>query len=250
MPNHYQYPTASLRRVDDHHTHFALDLSDWMQWHLYFGFSDPSQDNLLSLCRPGDYALDIGANIGATMVLLGERVGPTGQVLGFEPDPQSFQKCQEHLLINSQSHMEVFQLGLGNEQAEKWLRVRVASNQGMNQVSPMGEQTDGTRIKITTLDHFFSQRSENRIDLIKIDVEGYEAEVLRGAKATIEKFRPRLFVEIDDLNLKDHGSAPKEIYDLLESLGYDLFQNNERTPLRRTTDRCHFDLVGIPRTKA
>ncbi len=245
VPNHYQYGENALRQLNDQDTQLELDLSDWMEWHLYYGFSDPSQENLLRLCRPNDVVIDVGANIGATMVQTCQRVGNSGMVIGFEPDPKSFRKCQEHLSLNRCEHALVLPLGVGSEASKKVLRVRVPSNQGMNQISPEGLETDGVSIQVTTLDSFVREKALKRLDVIKIDVEGYENEVLKGAQACLETFHPRLFIEIDDLNLKEHGSSPEEIYRRLESLGYRLYENNLNTPLRRGTGHCHFDLVAI-----
>ena len=248
VPNHYQYTRPSIREWKEDHRRLELDLSDWMEWHLYFDFCDPSVERLLSLCKSGDSVLDVGANIGATMAKLAKKAGTSGRVIGFEPDPVLFRKCQHHLLVNGFTQCEVYPLALGASVGRTRLRVRDPLNLGMNQIVPenLGEAVIGTEVVLATLDKFVADHNLRKVSLLKIDVEGYESHVLKGAERLLSQLRPRIFVEIDDDNLAEHGSSPEEIYDFLLALDYQLIF----PPGAHVSDSGrsrHFDLVAIPK---
>ncbi len=247
LPNHYQYRRPTIRQTGllGHGPSLRLDLSDSMEWHLYFGIFDPSQQNLLTLGSAGDTVIDVGANIGATMLALSEKVGSQGRVIGFEPDPCTYEKCNFHLQSNGYENAEIHPLGLGATTSSKRLRVRSEKNQGMNQIVPEDCKSQGTQIEITTIDSFVANRGLERIDLIKIDVEGYESEVLKGARETIGRFCPKLFIEIDDANLKDHNSSPEAVLAFLRPFGYRFYKDTMKLPLTSLEPRCHFDLVAV-----
>lgn len=244
VPNHYQYPPGTLRRAGG----AEFDLSEWMEWFLYFRFSDDSMDNLVRLTSPGDTVVDVGANIGSTMIPLAEKVGHRGRVIGFEPDPQRFAKCRRFLDARSLKNTELHCLGLASAAGPSRLRVRDPANQGMNQIVPQGiTAVDAVPIEVTALDDFFEDHRPERVDVVKIDVEGYELEVLKGAMATIDRYRPRLFIEIDDKNLIEHDTSPREIINLIEGENYRVFRDQQKRPLGdQNLVGQHFDLVAIP----
>jgi FkbM family methyltransferase len=250
-PNHYQYASLSLRKIKLGSGTVELDLSEFMEWHFYYDFLDESISNLIALAEPGDHVLDVGSNIGATVLALCERVGETGSVVGFEPDPDRFKKCTLLLEANGLGTNVVYPFALGASSETGKIRIRNPSNKGMNQVcSATAETSRGTLISIRKLDDFVENENISRIDLIKIDVEGYEAKVMAGALRTLSKFRPRLFIEIDASNLRDHNAHPEDIFGPLRQLGYSLYRNSILQPIdeknQSTYLKDHFDLVALP----
>jgi FkbM family methyltransferase len=248
VPNHYQYEPSSLRRVVQRQGELELDLSDLMEWHLYYDFLNTSAENLRCLCGPGDVVFDVGANIGAIMFKLAQQVGETGRVIGFEPDPGRFRKCRDYLNTNLVSNADLYSTALGSHVGAGKIRIRNPMNQGMNQVVPQSmSDSDGSDIVISTLDRFISDKSIERVNLIKIDVEGYETEVIKGAENSLKKMKPRLYIEIDHVNLAQHDSHPDEIYDRLRSIGYVLYRERTSTPLNTDQSKNdHFDLLALP----
>jgi FkbM family methyltransferase len=240
VPNHYQYPSPSLRTVRVGDGSLEWDLSDFIEWHSYFDFFDPSLDRLLKLCKPGDHVFDIGANIGAMTLKLSEKVSNEGKVYSFEPDSQRFQKCLKQIQLSHRTNINCYPLALGDKTESRELRIRNSLNQGMNQIVPAGIVEKGASpVKVITLDEFVKEHQVARIHLIKIDVEGFEYKVLSGAVETLARFRPVLYIEIDTKNLSDHGNRPVEIFNLLKNQGYEFSQTSN--------DNCHFDLIATPK---
>ena len=129
---------------------------------------------LMAAVRAGDTAADAGANIGLYTVALAARVGPSGRVVAFEPDPRTVQILRRHIVLNHLSQrIEVIPSALGDRAGP----VPFQAGQGPRScVMPEGAR-GARRIPCVTLDEVFAGR---RVDLLKVDVEGYEQHVLQG----------------------------------------------------------------------
>lgn len=102
-------------------------------------------------------------------------------------------------------------------------------------------------IEVDRLDTVCMEQNTGKIDFIKIDVEGFEYEVLAGGSEVIKKWKPVLFIELDDNNLKENNKNAKELVELLVGFGYDTFyQADILTAVTPGMDfnNCHFDLVA------
>jgi FkbM family methyltransferase len=146
--------------------------------------------------RPGMAALDVGANVGAYSMLLGQWAGSTGVVFAFEPAPQAFQGLLEHVRLNGLANV-VKPIGEAVGDSVSTARFLVADSAGEGRLASRADTTAGVAVPVTTLDEFCATE---RISpgFIKIDVEGGELAVLRGARETIRAGRGRmaLFVEM------------------------------------------------------
>jgi Methyltransferase FkbM domain len=101
-------------------------------------------------------------------------------------------------------------------------------------------------IEVDILDDILKNKSIDKVDFIKIDVEGFENSVLLGAKKTLQT-KPILFIEIDDNYLKENKSGAKEIVELLLDLGYKSLtnaENGEEITVSSAFNNCHFDLIA------
>ena len=100
---------------------------------------------------------------------------------------------------------------------------------------------------MTTLDGFLGERTSLPVDWIKIDVEGYEARVLRGAAATIARCRPGLFIEVDDANLRGQGDSAGGLLKWVEGTGYEILDAATGRPIASDSplEGCHFDALCI-----
>ncbi len=157
-----------------------------------------------SLFREGETFLDIGANVGGYSI----RAAKHGmKVIAFEPNPDAASVLRENIRLNfpsTNTQVEVRQVALGLKDETAFLILRG----GRSEMADEGE-----RVEVRRLDSY----SFDNISLIKIDVEGHEEAVLRGAERTLTKHRPRLVVEVHG----EMGSARAEsCKDLLETLGY------------------------------
>ena len=245
-PNNYQYSLNTLRTFKKNDIIFIADISDYVGHYIYFGFRDKSLDKLFSLCAKGNTIIDIGANIGYTILNFAKLVGHEGAIFGFEPDPINFERCNHNIVQNNFTNIHLSKCGLGESMGKFLLHVPSPQNRGGNRI--INEKTEGETnvIEVITLDDFVRQKQINKIDLIKIDVEGYELKILKGGESTLKKFKPTLFIEIDDNNLKQQGHSVLLIVDFIKSLGYNNIMradNDQNISSQYNFPNCHFDII-------
>jgi FkbM family methyltransferase len=246
--NHYQYPPDSVRVIERYGIRFEVDISDLIGWYLYFGFLDPSHEALLSLCSPGDVVLDVGANIGLTPLRIASAVGSGGHVYAFEPYDKSYQQCLRNIEINRMENIEVIKAALADHAGKASLEVPDIHNLGRNRIRFSIARPEFDCVPLTTVDAFVDDRALPRVDVIKIDVEGFESFVLQGAKMTLEKYRPRLFIEFHGDLLADYGKSAEGLLQYLEGFGFVCSSaRNGSIMTAATVDRnVKDDLVCLP----
>jgi FkbM family methyltransferase len=135
---------------------------------------------VLHFLRPDDLFVDIGANIGAYTVLAGGAVG--SHVVAFEPAPTTFQSLLSNIQLNGLANRTVaHNLALGKEEGVLQMSAGLGTE---NCVQPTGGSADTVTVKVSSLDRILGQ---SQPALLKIDVEGFETEVMRGARAALAK---------------------------------------------------------------
>jgi len=176
---------------------------------VYGEFSEAEVTLWREYVRPGDIVIDAGANIGAHTVALARLVGETGAVIAFEPIRFLAQLCAGNVALNGLTNVFIYQLALGAQVDE--LRVPVLDYTAEDNFGgvPLGHWMQGERVNVTPLDAI----DVPRCAFMKIDVEGMEEQVIRGAAMLIAKHRPVLYVE---MNMR-HGQA---VLQLLQKLRY------------------------------
>lgn len=246
-PNHYSYSRGTIREVDRNGIAFRLDISDLVQWYIYFGFIEVSREMLYSQIKNGDVVLDVGANIGETSLNIANIVGDKGCVHSFEPFPETFESFQHNLSLNNFSNIKVNRVGLGDTEEEVGMEIRDNSNRGMNAIKQLDDDSE-RKIKIVKLDSYIKENQINKVDLIKIDVEGFELRVLKGAAETLENLKPRLFIELDDNNLRDQGDSAAELIRYLKNLNYSIVNSNNNMGVFEEDEfsNCHYDIIALP----
>ena len=180
---------------------------------LYGEFAEGEVRLLLSLLKPGDVVLDAGAHIGTLAVPLALAVGAQGRVIAFEPQRMSYACLCANLTMNGLHWAEARRGALG----ARARRMRVArpqpDAQGNWGGAPLVEAADGDEIELSTVDAL----ALARLALLKIDVEGMEAEVLKGASRTRKRLRPAVYLEAK------RGAATRASFARLRAAGYDLY---------------------------
>jgi FkbM family methyltransferase len=245
VPNPYQYTPATFRSIKRNGIALRLDISDYIGHYIYFGFADPAQNRLFSLCQEHFNVLDIGTNIGWTAMNFAG-IAKQGRVLGFEPDAYNFQRCSENLSLNNFANLKIYQLGVGDNNQETFMELRTPTNRGGNRVAASSAIT-ANEIKIVKLDDFAPVNDFISIDLVKIDVEGYELHVLRGAQKLLQNHKPILFIEVDDNNLRDQGNSASQLIEFILEIGYGEIvhaENNQLITADTDFNNCHFDIIA------
>jgi FkbM family methyltransferase len=236
------------RVKDCRHGRFSYLLNDayiGRSLEVYGEYSEGEIDLFRQLLRRGDVAVDVGANIGALTIGMARLVGPEGAVLAYEPQRVIFDILSHNLRLN----------GLGNVIAHQRA---VGSAGGTTRVPPLDyRQTNnfggvalggaqGEDVEVVSLDSL----ALPRLRLLKVDVEGMEADVVAGARATIARLQPALYIENDRADRSQH------LISLLFDAGYRLWwhitplfnpKNFFGHPKDIFGDVVSFNMIGFPR---
>jgi FkbM family methyltransferase len=237
------------RQVKDcRHGKFSFLLNDayiGRSLDVYGEYSEGEVDLFRQLLRPGDVAIDAGANIGALTVAMAQLVGKQGAVLAFEPQRAVFDILVNNVRLNGLTNVFAHCRALGKSAGT----VRVP-RLDYEQVDNFGGvalgSSKGDDVAVVTIDSL----AVPRLRLLKVDVEGMECEVVAGARATIARFQPALYIE------NDRAEHSRQLISLLFDMGYRLWWHI--TPLFNPNnffghprdifgDVVSFNMIGFPR---
>jgi FkbM family methyltransferase len=205
--------------------------------------------------KPGMCVLDVGAHHGLYTILASKQVGSGGKVIAFEPSPRERSLLARNLRINFSSnvHVEAYALGSGRSKADLFLVE--GGEDGCNSLRPpaVAATTQTVSVDTISLDEYLVNASVSRVDFVKLDVEGGEREVLRGAENLLRApSRPVFFVEVQDIRTRPWGYPAREIVRLLDSAGYDWFRIlpiGSLAPAALHDEEYDANLVAIPRDR-
>jgi FkbM family methyltransferase len=183
---------------------------------LLYGTFELAELNFVSqYLRPGDKAMDIGANVGIFSVVMGVTVGTLGRVFAFEPVPANISRLESNLRKNGLGNVQVFPLALGMFDGQMMLRMATdPAYPSLREVQRGFDNGAEVPVQVRSLDGVWEELGSPDIALVKIDVEGAEADVLRGAARFLTTCRPTLLVEANSVEDLDSLRAQ------LCSLGY------------------------------
>jgi FkbM family methyltransferase len=198
-------------------------------WHVaLFGTYEPEVREIVRAVLPqGGVAFDIGANVGWHTLLMARLVGNSGRVLAAEANPSVRSRLQDNLSLNRFGQVEVIPFAIAN--SEKSVEFYgpnaddIDSGSGYVIVGEVRERQANIRVETRCLDAVVSAARVERLDLIKIDVEGLEWPVLQGGQSTIAKFRPHIVFEYNsEYSVRGEGS-PSAIAEFFRVHRYRLF---------------------------
>lgn len=196
--------------------------------------------------------LDVGAHHGYYTLLASRATGSDGKVIAFEPSPKERVRLREHLELNGCSNVGVESFALEAVEDEKELFLVDGAEDYCNSLRPpvVNAGTTTIKVKTTTLDKFLRRKAIDRVDFIKMDVEGAELSVLKGAVELFTRApRPVLLVELYDIRTAPWGYAAREVVQLLAKGGYRWYEIHLDGSLAFVeADRDVYDanLVAIP----
>ena len=175
-----------------------------------------------SLIPADGVVLDVGAHAGQFAKLFA-RLAPQGRVYAFEPSPYALSILTRAIRFNGLGNVVIVPLGLSDRPGTARLSTPIKRRGGLGfGLAHLGD-TEGRKgvaheVRLTTIDE--ACRDFQRLDLIKIDVEGWELSALRGGAGTLRRFRPAVFAEANASHLARSGTTPAELWGFLEGLGY------------------------------
>lgn len=175
--------------------------------------------------KEGENALDIGANIGLQSIRMSQCVGKSGKVLAFEPLDHLREKFRKNIGLNKTDNILLLPYALANEESEADFTVdKNAWNQGTFSLSNKGGGMLKQHVLIKVGDDIPDIQRMHSIDLIKIDVEGFEYPVMLGLRKTIEKHLPRIIFEYDAGYWEHNEQKISDCYGFFCSLNYTVYQ--------------------------
>jgi FkbM family methyltransferase len=159
--------------------------------------------------KPADVVYDIGAHVGLYALISSDKVGPAGRVYAFEPFPKNVAYLRQHIELNHLSNCTVIQAAVSESSGFRLF------DPGDHSAAGHFSETGGVSVRTLSLDEFvLSSHNERPPSMIKINAEGAEMEVLKGARRTIAKFAPLIFASTHSAGLH------RECHEFLLSAGY------------------------------
>jgi FkbM family methyltransferase len=182
--------------------------------------------------RPGDTFIDLGANHGSYSLLASTLVGESGLVISFEPQPKLAKLLERSLFATGSSAFEVLNIACTDSVAEAELFVPSDSSGSAGVYRSFSGTTkhETVRISCTTLDSVLAERALPGRVFVKLDVEGSEASVLRGASTTLSRYAPLILLELNPQSAAAAGYSVAELLQLLCGLGYKRFSELNEFP--------------------
>jgi FkbM family methyltransferase len=191
------------------------------------------------LVQPGDTAFDIGANIGIYSVLLSRLCGPTGRVWAFEPVPDTYWRLRETLALNRCENVIPAQSAICEEsgsvrmnlfepQFSEWNTLGMPTMRALDGSPILPSQS--VEVPAHALDQFCDAERIERINFLKVDVEGFELSVFRGARRLLQERRvDYICFEISKEPLKGAGIKSRRVFEALETRGYFAYRFDNMT---------------------
>ncbi len=212
---------------------WRLDLDEGIELAIYLfsSFERSTARQIRKFLQPGMVVLDIGANIGAHALPMAKWVGPQGKVYAIEPTQNAYRKLNENLALNPALKVTLIPLRVALVEAGGAGPAALYSSWKLRGAGPRHPYHGGTQAstegaEFLTLDLLVERLGIKRLDFIKLDVDGFECKILRGAPATLRKFRPAIILELCPYVQSENGDALDELLRLLKAAGYQLYTEN------------------------
>lgn len=266
LGNRFKLPRSVLRRLFrfvnnevcvsdfDGALQLRLRLSEHMQRRIFWMgyYSTDVVVALKQVLKPGMVVLDVGANIGEITLVAANLVKASGKVIAFEPVNAIAERLSEHIASNHLKQVIVRRLGLGATAAEGVPIYascgQPSSDENHGLASLYGGQENNApidHINVTTLDAEVEALGLQRVDLIKIDIEGAEMACLQGANRTLQKFKPMLIVEVQDYSATQAGWCADELFNYLSGFGYSFFTIGRKGRLQQMDPSALADFQNV-----
>jgi FkbM family methyltransferase len=197
---------------------WCFDRADYMCQDLYWSGSNDRAElrEALRAMPPGGVMLDVGANFGFYSIAIAARLRQHCLIHAFEPNPATFDRLQKNIRLNTSRAVTAHEMGV-SDRAGHAAVVEVRGHSGAAYLGP------GADVVVTTLDDFCEHAHVDRVDLIKIDAEGAELRILRGAARVLHRCRPTILLELNAPTLEREHSSPAQVLAHLRAFGYRVY---------------------------
>lgn len=216
-----------LADVGDGYT-MELDLRDLIQRSIYFyGYYEPYFSRfLMKVLGRGETFVDCGANIGQFSLIASRCVGANGKVIAIEPEENNYEQLKKNLDLNHAQNVSIIKSALGERDGSVDFFVRSAehgfSNRGVHSLHAHSDWLEPMKVTVPLRKLDGILRSEQRVDIIKMDIEGAELGALKGAEESLERFSPLIFLEANEICTRYFGHSTLDVKNWLLRRGYRL----------------------------
>ena len=195
-----------------------VNTKDLIGWKIFF-FGEYEQDTnqvLAKYLKEDFVVIEAGANIGSESLLI-SRLAPQGKVYCFEPNPYTFDRLKINIAINELNNVYAYDYALGEADGAIHFNIypKGFCNAGMSSKYMETPLTKKITVTQKTLDNFVKEQQIERVDFIKMDIQGAEMDMIKGSLETIARFKPIIFTEA----CEPYNDTNK-LYELLKSYGY------------------------------
>jgi len=181
----------------------------------------PEIAEMLSRLPRGGTAIDCGGHKGAYSFWMAKRVGPQGAVITIEPQPRMVEIIKASFPSGWKSRMNIVQAAASDHVGESVLKMRPSSTHGATLDDfEKGAEFVSVPVRLVTLDQLVRENTCKRVDFIKIDAEGHEIAVVRGAMESVARFKPAMLIESEARSHDGSDQHLQTLDSLLKPHGY------------------------------
>jgi len=181
----------------------------------------------------GDCFLDVGSNFGLYSLIASKKVGKKGRIFAIEPATKTFNRLKRNIKLNRFENIFPIKAAISSNNGIMPMSISLDGHDAWNSLAKpaKGEKFQTEEVNTITLDEFIQENDlHDKIKMVKIDVEGWECEVIKGANRTLlSEMSPVLQVEFSEPALEAAGSSSAVLIELLLGLGYKLFKYSGKT---------------------
>ena len=223
----YNYESPAVHGIDivvpiqDQGLVCFINTKDLIGWKIFFlGEYEAGTNKVLAkYIKKGDVVIEAGANLGSETLLMSKLVGD-GMVYGFEPNPYTFERLSINVAINSLTNVKVFDYAMGESDGNISFNIypKGFCNPGMSSKYMETPLTHKINVVQKTLDTFIKEQNIDKVDFLKMDIQGAEMDMISGASATISKHKPSIFLEALIMY-----NDTKALYEKFKEYGYNVY---------------------------
>jgi len=169
----------------------------------------------------GMHCIDIGSNIGYYAILESSKIGNNGMVWSIEPSPQNFETLSKNIILNQRKNIKCYNIAIGSGNGKIDFLISKKSNWSKikNESDHIENGDKIIQVDIMTLDSFSEKNEIKKVDLLRMDVEGYERNIIEGSMNFLEKFKPILMIEVHKMIIGNNGT--NEFLEKLQLMNYE-----------------------------
>ena len=214
------------------------------------GMFEPNEFALLDrLLRPGMVFIDGGSNEGAYTIFAAARVGSAGRVIAIEPSARERDRLAANIARNQLTNIEIVEAALAERSGSAQLLLAEPLHAGQNTLGNFAYEAvkgiGSQEVALTTFDELVSQTGLDRVDIVKLDLEGAEYRALSGARGLLRTLRPLILTELSEASLAHQGASAAMLLELLEAADYVVYTMDDETgrPVRMRPGNALSDMI-------